>query len=65
MKTLTLEETVAWMDRVILEGTDYGEDFWSNFCDASFYLKTYQGLLQKSEMDKLLDVFRKFKIEDV
>ena len=46
MKTLTLGEVIAWMDKVIAEGTDQDEDFWSNFCDARMYLGFYANLLE-------------------
>ena len=45
MKTLTLEEVIAWMDRVIFEGTDTADDFWSNFSDARWHLGEYARLL--------------------
>ena len=42
MKTLTLEETIQWMEKCIFEGADWDEDFWSNYTDALNYLKKYQ-----------------------
>jgi hypothetical protein len=54
MKTLTLEETVQWMERCISEGADWNEDFWSNYVDALNYLKEFQGLLNmwNDKLDK-------------
>ena len=42
MKTLSLEETIKWMERCIFEGADWNEDFWSNYTDALNYLKEYR-----------------------
>jgi hypothetical protein len=50
MKTLTLEETVQWMERCISEGADWNEDFWSNYVDALHYLKEYRE--NKSGLEK-------------
>ena len=46
MKTLTLDETIEWMNKCLFEGTDYGEDFWSNFHDALDYLTVYRKILE-------------------
>lgn len=42
MKTLSLEESIQWMEKCIFEGADWNEDFWSNFTDALHYLKEYR-----------------------
>lgn len=47
MEILTLEETISWMEKCITEGTDYEEDFWSNFSDAFMYLQMYRDVLSQ------------------
>ena len=47
MKVMTLKETIAWMDKVIFEGTEQDEDFWSNFSDARMHLGAYADLMEK------------------
>ena len=52
MKMLTLEETIQWMDKVIFEGADWDEDFWSNYTDAIHYLKMYRSDKLQYEADR-------------
>lgn len=52
MKTLTLEETIQWMEKCIFEGADWNEDFWSNYTDALNYLKGYRSEKGHWESDR-------------
>ena len=53
MKTLSLEETIQWMEKCIFEGADWNEDFWSNYTDALNYLKEYRNNLPQYESLKI------------
>ena len=54
MKTLTLEETIAWMDKTLFEGTDLNEEYWNNFVDALHYLKYLQKYYEMCETSQKL-----------
>ena len=65
MKTLTLDETIAWMDEVIFEGKNSDEEFWSNFVDALHYLKEYRSdMLMYAANQKHWEDELKQKIKD-
>lgn len=49
MKTLTLEETIQWMEECIFEGAVWNEDFWSNYTEALHYLKQFRKIVELDE----------------
>lgn len=56
MKTLTLEETIQWMERCIFEGADLNEDFWNNYTDALHYLETWKLIVESERKAHKADV---------